>query len=67
MKYNSEEILQFSGYPLKIVDDKLSGNGKPGLFVIRTEKQQIPGSLFYTLKVINEPENWDAEWFGNYE
>ncbi|MGE5518621.1 MAG: hypothetical protein ACM3VS_01760 [Candidatus Dadabacteria bacterium] len=62
MKSSSEEIIQFSGYPLKVVEDKISQ-----LHVIFTKQHQFSYSPLQVKPIADDPTKWDAEWFGNYE
>lgn len=64
MKAQSEVTIQFSGYPLSIVETKEKIT-KPSLIVVKpsTEKQNSPLQKDF----ITNPKNWDSEWFGNYE
>ena len=65
MKAQSEATIQFSGYPLNIVETKEKIT-KAALIVVKpsTEKQNSPLQKDF---ITNDPENWDSEWFGNYE
>ena len=64
MKTYAQENLQFSGYPLKIVDDlpATTNENKPSK-VIKLKEQQH--GLINT--TVNDPLMWDAAWFSNYE
>lgn len=64
MKAQSEATIQFSGYPLSIVDTKLKVK-KAELIVVK------PSESFQTSfpknAVTNDPQNWDVDWFNSYE
>jgi len=63
MKAQSEATIRFSGYPLSVVETKQK-NSRAELIVIQF-------SAYYSLltknRAINDPRNWDIEWFANYE
>jgi hypothetical protein len=64
MKAQSEATIQFSGYPLHIVDKKhpaVTGLMviKPSAFHQTTFIQKSP--------ISNDPRNWDVNWFNSYE
>jgi hypothetical protein len=63
MKAQSEATIRFSGYPLRIVETKQK-NARAEMIVIRSSA--IPYPLTKN-KVTNDPGNWDASWFANYE
>ena len=68
MKTYLPAVLQFSGYPLRVVEDNVPyfhvepiSNGK---------KHQENKLLKLGTKVpvdVNDPTRWDLDWFGNYE
>ena len=65
MKAQSEATIQFSGYPLSVIETK-EKIMKAALIVVKpsNSKQSIPLQKDF---ITNDPENWDSEWFGNYE
>ena len=65
MKHSANELLYFSGYPLKLAKEEPieEKNTKPILVVIK-----LPVSIQETIKEITDnPLNWDLNWFNNYE
>jgi hypothetical protein len=55
--------LQYSNYPLKITEHR---KDKTYLNVVR--KEAFSNTYhFYANSMVNDPENWDVSWFGNYE
>lgn len=64
MKAQSEATIQFSGYPLRIVDTNLKIK-KAELIVVKPSETLSPSLL--NNSVANDPCNWDVDWFNGYE
>lgn len=64
MKAQSEATIQFSGYPLRIVETP-DPKKKSGLAVIKAVAD--PPLSSPKNSVVNDPENWDVAWFNSYE
>ena len=65
MKDQSGVAIQFSGYPLRVVDLPRK-NTKTKLTVIRPEVIQQT-TLIQKNRITNDPANWDENWFQGYE
>lgn len=63
MKAQSEATIQFSGYPLSIVEKK--PRLKSELTVIRSANNQQ--TSVNSNAIANDPKNWDVDWFNGYE
>lgn len=63
MKAQSEATIQFSGYPLSVVERKFSR--KPELTVVKSINSDQT-RLDYNA-ITNDPKNWDVDWFNSYE
>jgi hypothetical protein len=63
MKTQQENTIQFSGYPLRIVET--NSIKKAELTVVKSSMdfQILPQKNSIT----NDPENWDIDWFNSYE
>jgi hypothetical protein len=59
MKKKSGNLLQFSGYPLRLVANPTETR-HPKASVVKIPKQEKEDPA-------NNPRNWDAGWFSNYE
>ena len=63
MKTQHETTIQFSGYPLSVVENKQKINKveqtivRPLLLQVSNQKNPIT----------NDPKNWDVDWFNSYE
>jgi hypothetical protein len=67
MKTQSSSALQFSGYPFRVIEDNVSyPEAKPYLKVAIKNEQKANSSLVAN-PAVNNPQNWDNDWFGNYE
>ena len=62
MKTQQEATIQFSGYPLSIVETQTSK--KVELNIIKPSPEQIPDAK---ISIANDPKNWDIDWFNSYE
>lgn len=56
--------IQFSGYPLRVVEMK-PAHSKAELFIV-PPAQNFQTSLQKN-EITNNPNNWDERWFTNYE
>jgi hypothetical protein len=64
MKTQHEATIQFSGYPLSIVEIQPTIN-KVELTVIKSSRDlQISPPKN---SIVNDPMNWDVDWFNSYE
>lgn len=63
MKTQHETPIQFSGYPLSIVETKQEIK-KVELTVVKPLHAQIPTQKN---SIANDPMNWDIDWFNSYE
>jgi hypothetical protein len=64
MKTQHEPTIQFSGYPLNIVETKPKFN-RVELKVVKSlsDTQNLsPRNI-----MVNDPTNWDIDWFNSYE
>lgn len=67
MKTQSSSALQYSGYPLRVIEDNVSYPLQDAyLKVIKRDHAKSHSGLITNPKV-NDPHTWDAEWFCNYE
>ncbi len=64
MKAQSEATIQFSGYPLSIVEKELKSLQLPEVTIIKLQPEK-QSSL--KKKITDDPKNWDENWFGSYE
>jgi len=64
MKTQPEMTIQFSGYPLSIVEPKQK-NRKAELTVVRPSAI-VPASVLKP-PIANDPKYWDVDWFNSYE
>ena len=64
MKAQQENTIQFSGYPLRIVETNPKIK-KAELTVVKSlmDFQISPQKNSIT----NDPKNWDIDWFNSYE
>jgi len=64
MKTQHEATIQFSGYPLSIVETQPKIK-KVELTVVKT----LPDFQTSSAKnsIANDPKNWDVDWFNSYE
>jgi hypothetical protein len=63
MKAQSEATIQFSGYPLSIVETKQDAK-KAELTIV---KSLITETSIHQTPIADDPKNWDVEWFNGYE
>lgn len=64
MKTQQETPIQFSGYPLTVVETKQKIN-KPELIVVKSSTDLQVSSQKNS--IVNDPKNWDIDWFNSYE
>jgi hypothetical protein len=65
MKAQPEATIQFSGYPLSIVEKKPK-LVKSELTVIKSVFS-LPTTSIQENSITNDPRNWDVDWFNGYE
>jgi hypothetical protein len=64
MKTKHEVSIQFSGYPLRIVEISQPVT-KPELIIVKASTDlQLPSQKS---PITNDPQNWDIDWFNSYE
>lgn len=63
MKTQHEATIQFSGYPLSIVETQKKFKNVE-LAVIKPLHNSQSAS---TDSITNDPKNWDIDWFNSYE
>jgi len=63
MKTQHEATIQFSGYPLRIVETPQ----KPKQFELMIVKSSTDWQLSSLKNIANDPKNWDIDWFNSYE
>jgi hypothetical protein len=63
---SQSQALQFTGYPLCVVEIKQKPKKLSSLSVVKdeTSKETQPNPKS---KVANDPQNWDEQWFSSYE
>lgn len=64
MKTETLPSLPYNSYPLKIVE---KNEDKSRLKPVKKEAFKNTFHFYATNTMINDPVNWDANWFGNYE
>jgi hypothetical protein len=64
MKTQQEATIQFSGYPLSIVETQQEN--KMIEFSVIKSAPDFPFS-FQKNSIANDPKNWDVDWFNSYE
>jgi hypothetical protein len=64
MKTQPETTIQFSGYPLRIVQENPK-TLKTELTVVKAAMGTATPSAGELLA--NNPQNWDVDWFNSYE
>jgi len=66
MKDQSQAAIQFSGYPLSVVEPKKKTKDDPTLSLVQLKQDQQTTSIQKN-KISNDPQNWDLFWFNGYE
>jgi hypothetical protein len=66
MKDQSGAAIQYSGYPLTIVQLKEKSRA-PKLTLIRPEVNHRQTISIQENKITNDPKSWDDNWFNGYE
>lgn len=61
MKDRTGIAIQFSGYPLKVVEV----NRPSKLKIIKSKNIYLPAQS--KLNIADDPKYWDVDWFNNYE
>ena len=64
MKTQHEATIQFSGYPLSIVENKAKIKKAELTIVEPASDLQISSPKNH---IVNDPKNWDVDWFNSYE
>ena len=64
MKTQQEATIQFSGYPLSVVETKQKLKN-PELTLVKSSTDLQASSLKNS--IVNDPKNWDIDWFNSYE
>ena len=65
MKAQSETTIQFSGYPLHVVDKKQAPFKAELMLVKLSGFHQT--TFIQKSPITNDPRNWDVNWFNGYE
>ena len=66
MKDRSQSAIQYSGYPLSVIEKKQDAIKSPVVQIPRS--QGLAQTTFIQKNQIsNDPRNWDVNWFGSYE
>lgn len=63
MKTQHETTIQFSGYPLSVVENKQKINQVEHTIV----RPLLPQISNQKNSIANDPKNWDVDWFNSYE
>lgn len=63
MKTQHEATIQFSGYPLTIVETKQKIKAVE-LTIVKSSPNEISPRKN---SIVNDPKNWDIDWFNSYE
>ena len=67
MKTPQSPALQFSGYPLRTVEDNVPYlQLQSHLKIIKQEKPDT-SSTQVSNPTVDQPGSWDVDWFSNYE
>ena len=66
MKDQSGTAIQYSGYPLTVVQLKEKIR-QPKLTLIRPEINHRQTISIQENKITNDPKSWDDNWFNGYE
>jgi hypothetical protein len=64
MKTQHETPIQFSGYPLSVVETEQKIK-KAELTVVKSSTN--PWVSSQKNSIVNDPKNWDIDWFNSYE
>ena len=66
MKDQSGAAIQYSGYPLTIVQLKVKPR-QTKLTLIKPEVNHRQTTSIQENKITNDPKSWDDNWFNGYE
>lgn len=66
MKDQSGAAIQYSGYPLTIVQLKIKPS-QTKLTLIKPEVNHRQTISIQENKITNDPKSWDDNWFNGYE
>ena len=65
MKHSANELLYFSGYPLKVAkEETIVVDNTKALLVVVKHNNSIRNAI---KEITDNPLNWDLHWFSNYE
>lgn len=64
MKTQQEGTIQFSGYPLTIIETKPTVKNTELAVLKFQQSREFPPSKN---SIANDPKNWDVDWFNSYE
>ena len=67
MKTQSQAAIQFSGYPLKLASKDHLNIQNVNLYAVASSEEKLAKKDQQQRDMVNNPENWDAGWFNNYE
>lgn len=66
MKDQSQAAIQFSGYPLRIVEPKQKTRQEKSLMAV-PPATDLKTTFIQANKISNDPLYWDLTWFNCYE
>lgn len=66
MKIRSEYAMQFSGYPLTVVEEKIEARTSPVIRLAPKDHFNLT-KFIQSNAVTHDPKYWDHEWFASYE
>ena len=66
MKDQTGAAIQYSGYPLTIVELKQKPR-QYKLTIVKLEINHRQTTSIQDSKITNDPRNWDETWFNGYE
>jgi hypothetical protein len=65
MKHSANELLYFSGYPLKLAkEEPIAEKNTKAILVVVKQPIAVPNTI---KEITDDPLNWDLNWFSNYE
>ncbi len=66
MKDRSQSAIQYSGYPLSVIENKTPVI-KPAVVRMPVTQTHTQTTFIQKNQISNDPINWDLNWFGCYE
>ncbi|MGZ8543973.1 MAG: hypothetical protein ACXWV0_01695 [Flavisolibacter sp.] len=66
MKDRSQSAIQYSGYPLAVIEKKQAVI-KTSVVVLSRPSGHAQTTFIQKNQISNDPRNWDVNWFGSYE